>query len=156
MSVMRHVASPPDRGSAMMLMPAAFLVVLLLGSIALDFGLLHARQREIYHLADGAANDAASYAVDTAVLRSLGCIALRPDAATAAAQASIGASGIADVQLDGVELTVIDDLPAVVVNVSLEAQLILAPAVPGGSSTRHLEATATAQLFDADTDFTLC
>ena len=145
-----------DRGTAMMLMPAAFLVVLVLGSIALDFGLLHTRQREIHHLADGAANDAASFAVDLDVLRTDGCIQLLPGAAATAAAASIAASGVADVQLESVELALIDGLPSVVVAVSVEADLVIAPALPNGSSSKRLEAVATAELFDADADFVPC
>ncbi len=139
-----------------MMMPAMFLVLLVLGSIALDFGLLHTRQREIEHLADGAANDAASYAVDLERLRTDGCVALRLDRAAEAAQASVAASGVADVQVDSVALTVIDDLPSVLVQVSVDAELVLAPALPSGSDIKHLEATSTASLFDADADFVVC
>ena len=139
-----------------MLMPASFLVLLVLGSIALDFGLLHTRQRELEHLADGAANDAASYAVDVGRLRSAGCVALLPERAAAAAEASISGSGVRDVQLDAVELQIIDDLPAVVVRLSLDAQLVLAPALPAAADHKQLAAEATAVLFDADDDFIPC
>ena len=52
-----------------MLMPAAVLVVLLLGAIALDQSAVYLAQRELTDLAASAANDATTYGLDPGALR---------------------------------------------------------------------------------------
>ena len=66
------------RGSVLMLMPAALLVVFVLGSISIEFAAVSMRQRALYNAADAAANDAATYAIDRAVLRATGEVVLDP------------------------------------------------------------------------------
>jgi Flp pilus assembly protein TadG len=58
-----------DRGSALLLMPAAVLVLLILGAIAADLSHLHNRKRELIAVADSIANDAATYGLDIDSLR---------------------------------------------------------------------------------------
>jgi hypothetical protein len=58
-----------DRGSALLLMPAAVLVLLILGAIAADLSHLHNRKRELIAVADSIANDAATYGIDVSQLR---------------------------------------------------------------------------------------
>ena len=53
-----------ERGSSLMLMPAAVLVVMVLGAIAVDQSLVYTRQRELVAAAEAAANDAAGYGLD--------------------------------------------------------------------------------------------
>ena len=48
-----------SRGSVLMLMPAAVLIVLLLGAIAVDSAIVYLRQRQAENIAFDAANDAA-------------------------------------------------------------------------------------------------
>src|SRR5262245_43786078 len=48
-----------DRGSVLFLVPAAFLVVLILASIAVDMSVVQLRERQAFDFASGAANDAA-------------------------------------------------------------------------------------------------
>ena len=59
-----------DRGSVLLLVPAAVLIVLVMASIAVDMSLVHLRQRQAHDLAAQAANDAATGAADQAALRS--------------------------------------------------------------------------------------
>jgi Putative Flp pilus-assembly TadE/G-like len=58
-----------DRGSSLMLWPAAILIVLLLASIAFDFSLILLGRRELRWAAESAANDAATFGIDQAVFR---------------------------------------------------------------------------------------
>ena len=53
-----------DRGSSLMLMPAAVLVVMVLGAIAVDQSIVYTQQRELVAAAEAAANDAAGYGLD--------------------------------------------------------------------------------------------
>jgi hypothetical protein len=50
----------PERGSALMLVPAAVLVLVILGAIAVDFSVAFLGQRELTSAAGAAANDAAT------------------------------------------------------------------------------------------------
>src|SRR5690606_40379377 len=76
-----------DRGSVLLLVPAALLVVLVLASIAVDMALVHLRHRQAHDLAAAAANDAAGAAADPVALRAG---THRPDPARAAAVARRG------------------------------------------------------------------
>jgi hypothetical protein len=58
-----------DRGSSLMLWPAAILIVLLLASIAFDFSVILLGRRELRWAAESAANDAATFGLDQAVFR---------------------------------------------------------------------------------------
>ena len=66
---MRLTPMEPERGSALMLMPAGLLIVLVLASIAVDMSLVHLRKRQAFELAAAAANDAATAGVDQGRVR---------------------------------------------------------------------------------------
>lgn len=70
---------PDQRGSVLMLMPAAFLVLLLLGSIAVDSALVLLAQRDAHDAAFDIANDAAGAGIDLDQLRRTSDVALSPD-----------------------------------------------------------------------------
>ena len=61
-----------DRGSVLFLYPVGFLIVLMLGAIAVDLGNVWLQQRRLADAADSAANDAVTYGVDQNLLRSTG------------------------------------------------------------------------------------
>lgn len=73
-----------------MFMPAAVLILIVLGALAVDFTAVHLRQRELENAADAAANDAAAAAVDQTVLRSTGEVVLDPTLARQVIAASVG------------------------------------------------------------------
>jgi Flp pilus assembly protein TadG len=52
-----------------MMMPAAVLVLLILGGIAFDYAHLYLAKRELVALAEGAANDAVTFGADPASVR---------------------------------------------------------------------------------------
>ena len=58
-----------DAGSSLMLMPAAVLVVLVLGAIAADLSQLHNAKRGLIGVANSVANDAVTYGLDVSSLR---------------------------------------------------------------------------------------
>jgi uncharacterized membrane protein len=58
-----------DRGSALMLMPAAVLIILVLGAIAVDMSVVHLAKRDLINIANSAANDAATFGLDPKLLR---------------------------------------------------------------------------------------
>lgn len=79
MSAGRTFARVRDRGSVLMLMPAAIVIVLLLGAIAVDSAIVYLGQRQAYNVAFDAANDAAGAGFDAAEARATGTIVYRPD-----------------------------------------------------------------------------
>ena len=90
---------PGDRGSVLMLMPAAVLIVLLLGAIAIDSAIVYLGQRQAYDVAFDAANDAAGAGFDLDAVRTRGEVVYDPDRVEAIAAQAIAAAGIDDLQL---------------------------------------------------------
>lgn len=95
-----------DRGSVLMLMPAAVMIVLLLGAISVDSAITYLGQRQARNVAFDAANDAAGAGVDLDTLRGAGEVAYDADRVRAVARSTVAASGtdhirLADVRIDG-------------------------------------------------------
>ncbi len=130
-----------DRGTVLLLFPVAVLVIILLGSIAVDFSLVHLRHQELEDVAAAAANDAAS-ALATDVLYAGGDIAIAADRARQVAMASIDARGLDGVVVDAIVV----DADTVRVSVHMDVEYILAPAVPGAPNGQRVHGTATARL----------
>lgn len=94
-----------------MLMPAAVLIVLFLGAIAVDSAIVYLGQRQAYNVAFDAANDAAGAGFDAAVARSTGEIVYDPDRVETLAREAVEAASISDLRLvstsvDGGEVAV--------------------------------------------------
>ncbi len=82
-----------------MLMPAAVLIVLLLGALAIDSAIVYLGQRQAHDVAFDAANDAAGAGVDLDAARTRGEIVYDPDRVEAIAAQAIAAAGIDDLEL---------------------------------------------------------
>lgn len=87
-----------DRGSVMMLFPAAVMIVLLMGALVVDSAIVYLAQRHAHGLALDAANDAAGAGLDGTAFRD-GEIVVDADRVRAIAVDSIQAA-----RADGVEL----------------------------------------------------
>ncbi|HEX7095131.1 MAG TPA: hypothetical protein VF183_04570 [Acidimicrobiales bacterium] len=131
-----------QRGSVLMLMPAAVLVLIVLASIATDFAIVGMRARELHNAAAAAANDAATAAISREGLR-LGETWIDTDTAHRVVSRSLAARGITlaapprvTVSLDGRE-----------VHVQLVARhrYLFAAALPGAPDEFTVEATAVAR-----------
>ncbi len=136
---MSRRAACGERGSVLMLMPAAVLVVLLLGAVAVDSAVVHLRQRQAYNVAFDAANDAAGAGIDLHVARVTGRFVHDPERVRAIAEQAIDASG-----LD--ELVLIDagvDGEDVVVTVEITVHHLFVQAF-GDASSDTLRVTARA------------
>lgn len=96
-----------------MLMPAAVVIVLLLGAIAVDSAIVYLGQRQAYNVAFDAANDAAGAGFDVEVARTRGEIVYDPDRVRALAEQAVAAAGLDGLELVSTEL----DGAAVVVTV---------------------------------------
>jgi hypothetical protein len=137
----RDRARAGERGSALMLMPAGVLVVLILASIAVDMAIVQLRQRQAFDLAAGAANDAATAAADEGALRG-GEFRLDPDAAEAVVVRVVAASELAPHLVGDPAVTVTAD--GVEVTLAVEADYVFAGVVPGAPDGTVVTATASA------------
>ena len=136
------VAERRERGSSLMLMPAAVLVLIVLGAIAVDQSVVYTRQRELVAAAEAAANDAAGYGLDRDAFYAHDEIALDEPRARAAALAALRARGLDDAVL--VSLRASGD--AVEVVLSTDVPYLFAKAVPGAPDDVRVRAEASAEL----------
>ena len=138
-------ASPQERGSVLILMPVAALIVVILGALAVDATVLFLAERELAGAAAAAANDAATRAIDLDVFYAEGRVTLDEGLAREVATASVAAKGLArsgfpvgppDVRVVGGD--------QVTVTLTGQAPYVFSKAVPGGPSTATVSATSTA------------
>jgi len=123
-----------------MLMPAAVLIMVVLGAVCVDRAVIFGAQRELVATAQAAASDAASLGVDIDRLRADGGV--EPDLDEMAHAVALATAGVP------AGTTVTWDLRGGTVDVHLErdVKLVFSPGVPGGRHTTHVEATASAEL----------
>jgi Flp pilus assembly protein TadG len=135
-----------DRGTVLLLFPAAFLIMIVLGAIVVDVGLSHVRARELEAVASSAANDALA-ALDVAALRENGELRFDLVRAEQIVQESVASGALADaVVIDvGVGTNGAGD-PQLEVTLQLQVELIMAPALPGGLGSTTITRTRTASI----------
>jgi len=124
-----------DRGSVLLLFPAAVMVMLVLAAIVLDVGLARVRFQELRAVAASAANDVAG-AVDVDSLRSTGVVSFDPAAARARVDEAVAAGPLPAASVDAVAIARNGwGHWEVTVTLSLEVDLIIAPALPGAAGS---------------------
>ncbi len=132
-----------DAGSVLILMPAAVLIVLLLGAIAVDLTIVHLRQQQAIEAAASAANDAVTGGLDQGALRAGRGYHLDPARVDAAVDRSIDAQGLTDELAAPPQVT--EPTPtSITVVVTLRADYLFARALPGTPHSTTVRGTATA------------
>lgn len=126
MTDLSHVPARSARGSVLMLMPAAVLIVLLLGAIAVDSAIGYLGQRQAYNVAFDAANDAAGAGFDATVARTQGRIVYDDARVGEVAAQAVAAAGIDDVELVGVGVDHQTGEVAVTVEVTIDRLFVQA------------------------------
>ena len=128
-----------------MLMPAAVLVLLVLGAIAVDSAVVFLAQRELVNAAAAAANDAAAEALDDAALYQRGAVAVDPARAALVAAQALAARAPAGVVLTGPPLVRVR-AGQVCVRVEGRVERVFGRALPGvgGAAPVHARAAASA------------
>ena len=121
------------RGSVLMLMPAALLVVFVLGSICLEFAVVSMRQRALFNAADAAANDAATAAIDPVALRTTGEIVLDPDRVTEVIARSLRAQRVELATEPAIEIS--PDRRSIRLVLVQHVPFVIAGALPGDDGT---------------------
>ena len=141
-----------ERGSALILMPAGVLILLVLAAMTIDGAATFLAQRHLSDTADAIANNAATSALDTEAFRMGGSIDnptldLDPVKAQAIADRIVsniqGKNGLRDVSAT---VTVDSSSPTVEVSVTGTVELVFADVIPGVSTHRIVHAHSQAGL----------
>ena len=132
-----------ERGTVLLMFPAAMLIMVVLGAIVIDVGLSQVRARELESVAASAANDALG-SLDIRRLRTDGMILLDQPRAVAIAEAAVAAGPLADAVVTDVAITT-DPLGRleIAVTVALEVRLMIAPALPGDLEVTTISRTSS-------------
>lgn len=133
-----------DRGTVLLLMPAAVFAVMVLGAIAVDVGLVSLRAQQLRFVADSAAGDALG-ALDVDELRSRGRVRIDRARAAELIRAGIARGPLPDAEITAVSIG--SDRSGrieIAVRLRFEAELVIAPALPGRSGPVTVTATGRA------------
>lgn len=128
-----------------MLMPAAVLIVLLLGAITVDLTVVRLGQRELIAAAGDAANDAATFGIDQRILRAGGGTVVDPSRAHQAVVASLDAKGLLDELAAPPAVEVTPD-GTVEVRLVRRVPYVFAKAIPGVAHDVVVRGTGAARL----------
>lgn len=121
--------TPEDRGTVLLLFPAAVVIMFLLGAIVVDVSLTQIRARELEAVAASAANDALA-ALDVDALRSGEGIVITEAGARAEVAAAVAAGPLADARIDAVTVSRdAQNRTVIAVTLALDVDLVMAPAV---------------------------
>jgi len=132
-----------ERGTVLMLMPAAVLVLLILGGIAFDYAHLFLARRELSSLAEAAANNAVTRGVDQAAVRRGDGFVLDPGLVVDTVIASVSTHArdlhiVGDPKVDLVTPT------EVRVTITARIEFVFTRAVPGAAQDATVTVSATA------------
>jgi hypothetical protein len=132
-----------DRGQTLLLAPIALLIVVILGSVTLEVGAMHLRQRQLDDLADSLANDAATVGFDIDEFRSTGDISINRVAANSVLSSGIAISNTPEARSFGVTVTAGPE-PEATVTLMFTHEFVLGRMLFGAST--ELTATGEAAL----------
>jgi hypothetical protein len=133
-----------ERGTVLMLMPAAVLVLLMLGGIAFDFAHLYLAKRELTSIVESAANDAVTFGAEPAAIRRGDGYVLDPDRVMQSVEASL-ALHASDVQLIGDPTVELVSPTSVQVTVTARIDYVFTKAIPGARTSETVRVTARAE-----------
>lgn len=131
-----------ERGSVLMLMPAGILVLIILGSIAVDHGIVFLAQRELENELAGLSNDLSTQALSEDYLYERGGQSID----RARVEQAIASVNVADIP-GAYELEIVPTIEGTQITLTGRARirLVFARAVPGVEHEMEVVATATAR-----------
>ena len=133
-----------EGGSALALVPAGFLVIILLGGIALDSAVTYLGQQQLHDTLTAAANDAAGAAIDNASFYREGRLVLDPVSAATIVCQSVNAQRFS--QLHDVRVLVSTEGADISVSGSAVVDGVFGRAIPGfATRTVHASVDAVAE-----------
>ena len=113
-----------DRGTVLLMFPAALMVMVVMGAIVIDVGYTAIRGRELRAVAASAANDSLA-ALDIAVLRATGDVVINKSTARRIVAQAIALGPLPDAQIVGIDINGFE----IAVTLRLEIELVMAPAL---------------------------
>lgn len=131
-----------EGGSVLMLVPAAVLVLVILGAIAVDSAVVFLAQRELANRTAAAANDIAGMGLGDDDLYRRGEVALSPDRADR--QIALVFDAVAPAGFDIISAVAEVNGAEVVVRAKAEVRHLFAPAIPGARRTTTVQSTSRA------------
>jgi len=133
-----------DRGSVLMLVPAAVLVLVILGAIAVDFSVAFLGQRELTSAAGAAANDASTAIAEGRFYRSApgGGVVIDESRAARVVDQALAARAPRGVSIDGVSVDPSGGQVCVVLRGRVD--YVFAKAIPGMAHGAAVQGRATA------------
>lgn len=138
-----------DAGSALLMIPAGFLVVLAMAVTCVDFAIAHLGAREATDIAAQAGNDAVSASLDVDHFFTTGEIRLDETRIVPAVEASVASRDTSHMQ--GVRVShvgLVDGDQAIEVEVGVTVRTVFAPIV-GLASTRTVSGSSTVRIADS-------
>jgi hypothetical protein len=139
--VLRPHHTGREEGSVLALVPAGFIVLILLGALAVDSAVAYLGQQQLHDAITAAANDAAGAAIDNALFYRSGRVALDSFEARSVVCESIDAQHFS--QLRDVHVSVATDGPDITVVATATVDAVFGRALPG-FSTRSVSARVDA------------
>ena len=136
-------APAPDRGSVLALIPAGFLVLVLLAALAVDSAVAYLGRQQLQDSLSAAANDAVTAGLSDASFYRHGALILDPAAAARAVCAAVASQG--DSTLHGVEVAMAVDGDTIRLIGSATVDAVFGTAIPGFGH-RAVSASAVASL----------
>jgi Flp pilus assembly protein TadG len=132
-----------ERGSVLVLVPAGFLVLMILGALTVDSAAAYLAQRQLRDALTAAANDAVTAGLSNRSFYGGGTLALNPSQAAAVVCTSISAQANQD--LHDVRLWMATEGPTIRLEGAATIDVIFGRAIPGfGSRTVRAETTGVA------------
>jgi hypothetical protein len=136
-----RVTARADRGSALALVPAGFLVLIILGALAVDSAATYLAQRQLRDSLTAAANDAVTAGLSSSSFYSRGALTLDPGRAAQVVCLSVSAQ--ADEDLHDVQLWMAVQGDAIRLAGAADVDAVFGRAIPG-FGLRHVRASTTA------------
>lgn len=133
----------PERGSVLALVPAGFLVLMLLAAIAVDSAVAYQGQHQLHDALAAAANDAVAAGMDDRAFYGQGAVTLDPSSVATAVCRSVEAQGLGS--LHGLRIGVALSARSVRVTGAASVDAVFGRLVPG-FGTRAVSASADATL----------
>lgn len=135
-----------ERGSALLLLPAAVVALVVFGSIAFDLSRLWVARRELTDVASSAANDAAAIAVEPGVYRDGAGIALSDARADQVVAEVIAANGLTGRVVGDAQVLLDGPYPRVVVTMQVDVRSLFARSLPEGWESETITVSSSALL----------
>ena len=139
--------SRSERGTALLLFPAAVMVLMVLAAIAVDLTSIHLARRELYRTASQAADDAAAM-IDHHSLRAGDLRTIDLGAATRLVRSELAAAKLPGAVVDGPRVRLGPRPGTVEVTLTISVEHFFAKAIPGAGESERITVDVVGELLD--------